>query len=322
MARALAGLLISLAFAAGTVHAHGVTGLGKVNFPNSCSAAVQEQLQTGVAMLHSFYYSAAKRTFEEIALQDNGCVIAAWGYASILMNNPLAGAGASPKDAEAAQAAIEKGRRMSGGTQRERDYLEAVAAYYQDFAKRPERERQVARAKAYEALAAKYPDDDEATIFYAQGALAACRQFFIMRDQYQGGGGIGIQAEQEIDDLCSGARIQIAGRLVGKKDGRLAGKSAGEGHALLLAAGKLAGRMVHAMREADFLQPFLRYSFATTTIHAQCQHQCLYCISATLTQCQVVFSATAFVGVALYNYFAVGVGNQVFGVVLNQLTVL
>ena len=44
---------------------------------------------------------------------------------------------------------------------------EAVAAYYEDFANRPERARQLARAKAYEALAAKYPDDDEAQIFYA-----------------------------------------------------------------------------------------------------------------------------------------------------------
>src|SRR5688500_11770115 len=151
---------------AGAAQAHGVTGLGKVNFPNSCSPAVQEQLQGGIAMLHSFFYSAARRTFEEVAQQDNNCVIAAWGFASILMNNPLAGTGASPKDAEAAQVAIDKGRRM-GGTQRERDYLEAVAAYYQDFAKRTERERQLARAKAYEALAAKYPDDDEAQTFYA-----------------------------------------------------------------------------------------------------------------------------------------------------------
>ncbi len=46
------------------------------------------------------------------------------------------------------------------GAKTERDYLEAVAAYYQDFGKRSERERQVARAKAYEALAAKYPKDD------------------------------------------------------------------------------------------------------------------------------------------------------------------
>jgi tetratricopeptide (TPR) repeat protein len=167
MAQARIALFASSLLFAGAAHAHGPTGLGKVNFPNSCSPAVQEKLQTGVAMLHSFYYSAAKRTFEEVAAQDNNCVIAAWGFASILMGNPLAGAGASAKDAEAAQGAIEKGRKMSAGTQRERDYLEAVAAYYQDFGKRSERERQVARAKAYEALAAKYRDDDEAQIFYA-----------------------------------------------------------------------------------------------------------------------------------------------------------
>src|SRR5262249_41622937 len=88
-------------------------------------------------------------------------------YASILMQNPLAGVGAVPKDAPAAQDAIEKGRKMGAKTQRERDYVEAVAAYYEDFANPPERARQLSRAKAYEALAAKYPDDDEAQIFYA-----------------------------------------------------------------------------------------------------------------------------------------------------------
>ena len=162
----IASFAVSLVFAGG-VYAHGVTGLGKVNFPNSCSPAVQEKLQSGVAMLHSFYYSATKRTFEEVAQQDPGCAIAAWGYASILMSNPLAGTGASPKDAADAQAVIEKGRSMGAKTQRERDYVEAVAAYYENFSGRSERERQLARAKAYEALAAKYPDDDEAQIFYA-----------------------------------------------------------------------------------------------------------------------------------------------------------
>src|SRR4029450_5305956 len=56
---------------------------------------------------------------------------------------------------------------MGTQTHRERDYIDAVAAYYEDFANRPERARQDARAKAYEALAAKYPDDDEAQIFAA-----------------------------------------------------------------------------------------------------------------------------------------------------------
>jgi tetratricopeptide (TPR) repeat protein len=128
---------------------------------------VQEKLQRGVAMLHSFYYSATQKAFEEVAAEDNSCAIAAWGYASIHMSNPLQGIGASIKSAELAQAAIDKGRKMGAKTQRERDYLEAVAAYYEDFANRPEPARQLARAKAYEALATKYPDDDEAQIFYA-----------------------------------------------------------------------------------------------------------------------------------------------------------
>src|SRR3954469_9991695 len=142
-------------------------GLGKVKFQNSCSKAVQAKLQDAVAMLHSFYYAAAPAAFEEVGRQDPRCAIAAWGFASILMNNPLAGTGASPKDAPVAQAAIDKGRKMRAKTERERDYLEAVAAYYENFDQHTERERQLSRAAAYEKLAAKYPKDDEAQIFYA-----------------------------------------------------------------------------------------------------------------------------------------------------------
>lgn len=144
-----------------------ITGLGAVKFENSCSKEVQANLQRGVAMLHSFWYGAAEKTFEEVGRADPTCAIAAWGFAAILMQNPLAGQGAFPADAPRAQSAIEKGRRMGAKTQRERDYIEAVAAYYENFASRSERERQVARAKAYGALAAKYPKDDEAQIFYA-----------------------------------------------------------------------------------------------------------------------------------------------------------
>ena len=85
--------------------------LGKVNFPNSCDAKVQAQFERGVAMLHSFWYSAAEKTFREVLTQDPSCAIATWGIAAILMSNPLAGAGSSPKGAAQAQAAIEQGRK-------------------------------------------------------------------------------------------------------------------------------------------------------------------------------------------------------------------
>src|SRR4029077_19703270 len=141
--------------------------LGTVNFPNSCSAAVQETFQRGVAMLHSFRYGEAEKTFREVLAQDPSCAIATWGIAAILMSKPLTGIGPSKEWAARAQAAIDQGRQIGAKSQRERDYIEAVAAYYEDWANRPERTRQQNRAKAFEALAARYPADDEAQIFYA-----------------------------------------------------------------------------------------------------------------------------------------------------------
>ena len=156
---------------AGSAVAHeveeGKGQLGKVSFANSCETKVQGELQRAVAMLHSFWFSAGEAAFRHVLADDPGCAVAAFGIAAILMNNPLAGQGASPKAAESAQAAIDQGRRTGAKTQRERDYVEAVAAYYADFASRPERARQASRAQAFEALAAKYADDDEAQIFAA-----------------------------------------------------------------------------------------------------------------------------------------------------------
>lgn len=135
----------------------------------------------GVAMLHSFWYGEGDTTFRAVLARDPSCAIAHWGIASLLMSNPLAGVGSTPADAAKAQAAIDLGRSTGAKTPRERDYIEAVASYYQDFATRPEAARQASRAKAYEALAARYPDDDEAQIFsalYIAGTQSQADQSF------------------------------------------------------------------------------------------------------------------------------------------------
>ena len=169
--RGLAIGLVALLTAASSGLAHDETEggqlVGKVNFANSCAPEVQDDLQRAVAMLHSFWYGTGEKTFRAVLAKDPGCVIADWGIASLLMQNPLAGVGSPPQWAARAQAALDDARRTGAKTQRENDYIEAVAAYYKDFAQHTERERQAARAKAYEALAARYPDDDEAQIFSA-----------------------------------------------------------------------------------------------------------------------------------------------------------
>jgi len=76
----IAAALIALSLTAASVaFAQQGDKLGKVQFQNSCSPAVQEKLLRGVAMLHSFYYSAAQKAFEEVVAEDNSCAIAAWG---------------------------------------------------------------------------------------------------------------------------------------------------------------------------------------------------------------------------------------------------
>ncbi|MBC8022962.1 MAG: hypothetical protein H7Y14_07575 [Burkholderiales bacterium] len=141
--------------------------LGKVSFQSSCDPAVQPALNRAVAMLHSFWYRAAEKAFRDVIAEDPSCGVATWGLAAILMANPLAGQGATPQNAQKAMAAIELGRVMGAKTERERDYIEAVATYYDDWSNRSERARQLSRAEAFNKLAAKYPNDDEAQIFAA-----------------------------------------------------------------------------------------------------------------------------------------------------------
>src|SRR6476661_10561908 len=163
-------LAFVLLFTPGRAHPHDEeqrSQVGRVQFANSCGENVQSQLQAAVAMLHSFWYRAAEETFRDVLVHDRECTIANWGIAAILMQNPLAGTGPNAKQAASAQAAIDEGRRVPPKTQRERDYIEAVGAYYKDFSSRSEGSRQASRAKAFEELAARYPDDDEAQIFAA-----------------------------------------------------------------------------------------------------------------------------------------------------------
>jgi hypothetical protein len=140
--------------------------LGTVSFANSCAAAVQPRLQRAVALLHSFWWSEGDKAFREVLQQDPGCAIATWGIATIAIGNPYS-SGAASEPARLAQEALAQGRAIGAKTERERGYIEAIAAYYDRFAERPHPARLRSLADAFEALAKQYPDDDETQIFSA-----------------------------------------------------------------------------------------------------------------------------------------------------------
>ena len=108
--------------------------LGTVSFPTSCDPKVRAEFDTGVAMLHSYWFNTAGKTFRAVLEKDPSCAIASWGIAIDLMGNTLAGTPPA-RDAQEAWAALEKARAIGAQTPRERDWIETASAYFRDHDK-------------------------------------------------------------------------------------------------------------------------------------------------------------------------------------------
>src|SRR3954471_7703787 len=139
--------------------------LGKVHFETSCNAEAQKHFDRAMLYQHSFWYRASQMAFEDTLKADAECGIAYWGIALSLLWNPHVPTPANNL-AEGATA-IAKGKTVGAKSQRERDFIEALSAMYVDYDKVPHGARVQAYLKAMEALAGRYPEDDEAQIFYA-----------------------------------------------------------------------------------------------------------------------------------------------------------
>jgi hypothetical protein len=139
--------------------------LGKVHFDTSCNAEAQKLFDRGMLYQHSFWYRASQKTFEDTLKADPSCSIAYWGIALSLLWNPHS---VPPtKNLAEGAAAIEKARAVGFKTEREQAYVDALAVMYKDYQTVDHRTRIVAYSKAMEALAQRYPNDDEAQIHYA-----------------------------------------------------------------------------------------------------------------------------------------------------------
>ena len=141
------------------------TKLGKVHFETSCKPEAQKHFDRAMLYQHSFWYRASQQAFEEVLKADPDCGIAYWGIALSLLWNPHVPTPA--KNLAEGAPMIAKGKSVGARSQRERDYIDALAVMYADYEKVDHRTRVMAYAKAMEALAQRYPNDDEAQIHYA-----------------------------------------------------------------------------------------------------------------------------------------------------------
>lgn len=145
--------------------------LGGHTFPvTTRSRQAQLFINQGVNLAYGFNHAEAARAFREAARLDSGCAMAYWGEALVLgpnINMPMA-----PEAEPEAYRAIQKAIALKGKvSQRERDYIDALATRYSHEQKpdRPALDR--AFASAMGALSRKYPNDLDAATLYAEALM-------------------------------------------------------------------------------------------------------------------------------------------------------
>jgi hypothetical protein len=145
--------------------------LGAVSFPISCTPAVQQPFNRGVALLHSFAYKAAEDAFRSVAEQDSQCAMARWGVAMThfhqLWYPPLSQATIS-----IAREQIQRARAGASSSERERKFIDALGLIFEGDYRIPYRTRVLNYELAMSDLAAGDKNDTEAQVFYALALLA------------------------------------------------------------------------------------------------------------------------------------------------------
>jgi tetratricopeptide (TPR) repeat protein len=172
----IAALLLAFAALPGVAqeHQHETSEqLGAVHFVTSCNSAAQRDMNRAVALLHSFQFSRAIEGFNVALGEDATCGIAYWGIALSDWGNPFAPGNKDKGQLQLGRDNVERGTVVGAKTDRERAYLAAVGKLYGDFQSTSQRTRLVAYRDAMADVAAKYPRDHEAQIFYALALAVA-----------------------------------------------------------------------------------------------------------------------------------------------------
>jgi hypothetical protein len=172
MKETLCALIAALSLASQPSLAHetdATTGarLGKVNFKVECNAAAQKEFNIAMAYYHSFAWELYQAPLQRTLAADPSCGMAHWLNALALLDNPFGWpVNIPPKVLDEAAAKIDAARQTGLKSQRERDYVDALAVFFKDRDVLNHRTRAKALEEAMAQVSARYPDDTEATVLY------------------------------------------------------------------------------------------------------------------------------------------------------------
>ena len=152
-----------------TTQAHEGEGkLGNVHFEVSCNATAQREFDLAMAYYHSFAWDEIRAPLDRVLQADASCGMAHWARAMAMLDNPFAWPGnVSAKTLAEGASLLEQARKAGLATERERDYVDALAAFFQDADKLNHRTRAKSLEVGLEKVAGRYPQDSEATILYS-----------------------------------------------------------------------------------------------------------------------------------------------------------
>lgn len=146
-------------------------GLGDYSMPvASGHPEVQRWFDQGLALTYGFNHDAAERSFLKAAELDPDCAMCWWGAALVL--GPHVNAAMDPANNAKAWDRVQRALDAARDTnEKERDWIEALAARYAEAPPEDRRPLDEAYAAAMGELAAKHPDDDDVAAMHAEAMM-------------------------------------------------------------------------------------------------------------------------------------------------------
>lgn len=136
---------------------------GELKFSLSCSYETRADFDLAVALLHSFQYAEAEKSFVKVIDADPNCPMAYWGVAMSIYH--AAWFPPTEKDLIKGSQVLAVAKQLSMD-EKQRDYINAIDAFYTDWQNLDHKTRAKRFEVEMEKIHLKYPEDIEAAIFY------------------------------------------------------------------------------------------------------------------------------------------------------------